>query len=417
MPFAELAQIRLPSRDAAGELRRQFLRLLRAEHPEPGSRLMTEAELMAITRVSRSTIRRALKPLECEGWIDRRAGAGTFVGPRIRELINASAHPGGIGSRDPNTPNGDRTTDTDTADRLRMRRSRGIVRVAVLIHNIGDLANDWYTPGVLEGLDDAGHDYRVVVELLGDRDRDRPTDVDSISRRLELSRPDVLVCLSSRQKHAFVIRDAQRLGIQCFVSGAPHAGLDVPGVCEDNRQAMALAVGHLIDNRHQRIGAILPRLAEPWVFERLETFNATSIARGAVPMVHWTSPEIDAAGSQAEAAEIERFIKDNRLTAVIPAHGACMRMLDAIVREGRMRVPEDVSVVSFEQDHVARRYLGHADATRVQLPLREMGRHLAGLAKATVEDGKNESGHIRLPSVLVSGCTVALLSADGGGPS
>lgn len=66
-------------------------RMIAAEHPRPGSRLPTEAELAERFHVSRIVIREAMKMLEDRGVVDVRAGRGTLtVAPnhdRVKDLL------------------------------------------------------------------------------------------------------------------------------------------------------------------------------------------------------------------------------------------------------------------------------------------------------------------------------------------
>ena len=377
--------MQLSSGNAAGDLRRQVLEYIRSSGIEPGSRLATEAQIVGSLKVSRSTVRRALDPLEKEGWIDRRAGSGTFVGARVRQLMASVRAPA--------------DAYRDISDN-RVRRDRGIVRVAVLIYKIGDLAHDWYTPGILEGLSRAEAGSDVIVELLGDRD----SDIDAISLRLQRSRPDALVVLSNQPNHAFVIRDAQKMGIPCFVSGTPHRSLGVPSVCEDNAQAVTLAAEHLFARGHRQIGLMLPRTHEPWVFERFEAFTRFATSAGIRPNVYWTP--LSQINADAGPDSLEAFIHEGKLTALLPAGAAAMHLLDGLVRRRRLSVPGDVSVISFEQDHAERGYLGVADATRIRFPLNEMGQCLARMARAVVDNESIEPARL-LPAKLVEGRSVA----------
>ena len=392
MSIGELPQIKLTARNNAGDLRRQLLDYIRNNRLEPGTRLATEAELVRSLKVSRSTVRRALDPLEKDGWIDRRAGSGTYVGARVGQI---TANTGDI-------------EKGGASEQMRIRRDRGIVRVAVLVYKIGDLAHDWYTPGILEGLAHSDKQSHIIVELLGDREGD----LTAISAQLQRSRPDALVVLSNLPHHAFVIRDAQNLGIPCFVSGTPHRALQVPAVYEDNRQAVALAAGHLLLNGHRYIGLVLPRLAEPWVFERLEAYTQSMNAAGLTPAVHWTSPGSPVDGTDAQSLEaFEKFVTEAKLTAILPCHLSAMLMLDALVRGGRYAVPGDLSVVSFEQDQFTRRYMGRGDADRIVFPLREMGARLAEMAQEAVTHGGlvSKSDDVGLPATLIKGSSVRSL--------
>jgi DNA-binding LacI/PurR family transcriptional regulator len=106
------------------------------------------------------------------------------------------------------------------------------------------------------------------------------------------------------------------------------------------------------------------------VFERLEAFTE---AAGSEGLVHWTKAETGGT-TPVDVDAVATFIRQNQLTAVLPCHLSSMLLLDELVRGGRLSVPHDVSVVSFEQDQAERRYLGMSDADRVVFPLRQMGR-------------------------------------------
>jgi DNA-binding LacI/PurR family transcriptional regulator len=259
---------------------------------------------------------------------------------------------------------------------------------------------------VLQGLDEVGHEQRVVVELLGDRD----SDLEAISRRLVLSRPEVLICLSNQLRHAFILRDAIRMGVRCLVSGTPLMSLGLPGVAEDNGQLVRVAMEHLFEKGHRRVGLALPRDNEPWVMERLEAYERMMVKVGETAEVWWTSARRLGEG---EAEGMAEWIERGKLSAVIPSGAVPMHALDALVRMGRLSVPGDVSVVSFEPDHGSRGYLGHTQPTRVDLPLREMGGKLAELARGLVEGGTS-AGVERMTGRLVEGSTTWLASGRMG---
>jgi LacI family transcriptional regulator len=341
-----------------------------------------------LSRLSRSTVRRALDPLEREGWIDRRVGAGTFVGSRI--------------TKDGSGENASQELPTLTTQPAVAPQ---VVRIAVLIFNIGDLAHDWYTPRIIEGIDDVAHEQAVSVELVGDRDGDS----NAISRRLEITRPDVLVCLSSEPRHAFVIRDAQKMGMHCIVAGTPHRALGVPSVVEDNRQAMRLAVQHLVEQGHRRLGLAIQRVVEPWVLERHEAFYA-ELAEAGISVddarVHWIAQNDSGAGRPESQEALAQYLECHRPTAVIAASHMAMLYLERLAQVGKVRVPRDLSVLSFEQNLTGGAWLGGMRPTYVRFPLREMGRSIANLARDLVA-GTSTEKHVVLSAELVPGDTVA----------
>jgi DNA-binding FadR family transcriptional regulator len=70
-------------RDAVSE---SILTLIRSGELKPGTRLPSEPELIAMTGVSRSSVREAIRSLETMGLVEIRRGKGTF----IREIDTAS---------------------------------------------------------------------------------------------------------------------------------------------------------------------------------------------------------------------------------------------------------------------------------------------------------------------------------------
>src|SRR5689334_6047552 len=128
-----MAQFRLttplPPRHSAEALRRQLIDHLIRTSPTVGERFLSDHQLARASNLSRPTVRRALDELQKEGWIERRQGLGTFVGPRAAMLPQAAT----------------------TATRPATESDRRVVRLALLIHLLGELKDDWYARGVLEG--------------------------------------------------------------------------------------------------------------------------------------------------------------------------------------------------------------------------------------------------------------------------
>src|SRR6185436_2485518 len=85
----------LPARGSATALRQQLIEHLERSRPRVGDRFLSDFELTQIARLSRPTVRRALDDLQREGWIERRPGVGTFIGPRAGMFLDpADGHDG-----------------------------------------------------------------------------------------------------------------------------------------------------------------------------------------------------------------------------------------------------------------------------------------------------------------------------------
>ncbi len=367
-----------PQRDAVAALTTQVKDYIRTQRPQVGALLATDTELMKFSNLSRSTVRRALNQLKKEGWVLRRRGVGTFVGQKAAQV---------------------QTTTTDTA-----------VRLAVLVHRIGDLAHDWYTPLVLEGIESVADRYGLAVDLLGQSDRD----IESVCQRLERSRAKVLACLCGDPLAEMVIMTAQRLGMQCIIAGTHHAQLGLPAVVENNYQAVDLAVEHLWSAGHRRIALVLPRIAQPWVFERHESFAQAMLQRGraeAEALVHWLPLQMPAEDAPV-AERLHQFLANQAITAVIPGDSNAMRCVDTLVRSGRVSVPGDLSVVGLEQDQKHRRWLGTADTVHVYMAIRRIGEKIGEYSHQLAGGGSVPLKTI-VPSEIVPGNSVQAISTAG----
>jgi DNA-binding LacI/PurR family transcriptional regulator len=374
-----------PPRKASSSLRDQIIAYLRAQSPRVGAPFYTEAQLTAMTGLSRNAVRKALGELQSQGWLDRSAGRGSFVGPRAGSLSPADVVVPTTAARA--TPPG-----------------RKVVRLAVLAFGMAGSMPDWYSRGVLEGIDAEAIDEGIAIELLSDRSNE----VALFARRLQQSRPDVLAVLPATIRHTLAVFEAQRLGIPCLVTGTRLIDLNLPTVYEDNHQGAAAAVKHLAGQGHARIGLLSRPDTAAYVFQRRQGY-AQGLLDAGLPaderLVHWTSSV-----GEDEGERILAYVAREKPTALLVNSTALNPVIGPLMRSGRLRVPADVSVVCFDQaiaDHHL--HLGLRPTT-VALPLVEMGRTLARLARRIVE-GETVETQTPLPCTLVEGDTVRAITA------
>lgn len=365
----------LPPRRAHQALRDQLIEFLLRERPKVGDRFLSDHQLVRASHLSRPTVRRALEELSREGWIERRHGQGTFVGPRVALAAHA---------RQPHTDGKAKTTG----------------RLAVLMHFPGGRATDWQSSGVLDGMDEVASSLDITIELLGSRDGSP----DAISRRLGRSRPDVLVAISPKPEQAFVLADAKRLGVPVFMTGSRLLALGLPTVREDGHQGARLAVQHLVEHGHRRIG--FAQIAAPvhWAFERREGY-LSGLDDAGIPrdenLVAWCGPEF----SPMVAEQFQNYLRKQKPTAVVIGSHTILLALRAVVERGHMHIPDDVSIVCFDQVWDLEPWVGGGRPTTVAQPLQEMGRRLVTLARQTI-DGDRIEPPPPLPCTLQPGCTV-----------
>jgi LacI family transcriptional regulator len=256
--------------------------------------------------------------------------------------------------------------------------------MAVLVHALGDFSHDWYSPTVLAGVDEMAGEAGVTIELLGDRD----CDVRAVSSRLMQSRPDVMVCLAPAARHALLIGESLRQGIPAIGTGSFLMDLGIPTICEDGEGGAADAVKHLAAMGHTRIGFVQMAFGIPLAFQRHRGYLRGLREAGLVEdesLVLWMR--------RNEKEEVERlrsYLKRCRPTAIVC--GACwpLEYLAELVKGGEVSVPGDLSVVNFDQHPRVAEWLGGVKPTVMALPLREMGRELAKLARQVSGGGEVE---------------------------
>jgi GntR family transcriptional regulator, arabinose operon transcriptional repressor len=339
------------SRKASSSLRDQLVTYLRSGTAGVGEPFFSDAHLMKLSGLSRKTVRRALDELQRDGWIERRPGRGSYIGPRVSAPIMSRPSEG----------------------------ARTTVRLAVLAFGMAHNAPDWYSQGVLAGIDDVAVEHAVSIELLGN------PDITVLSRRLAQSRPDVLAVLPSTNQHVYAVAEATRVSIPCLLTGTRFLDLGLPTVCEDGTGGAAMAVKHLAERGHRRIGLLHRPDSAPWVFARREGYLKGLIEAGIEPderLICWVAGERDFAGW---AEQIQRYLDLYKPTALLLTSGMLVNAMGELQKHTGLQVPRDLSIISFDQvysdqlAHVGRKL------TTIELPLRQMGRTLGQMAREIVE--------------------------------
>jgi LacI family transcriptional regulator len=196
-------------------------------------------------------------------------------------------------------------------------------------------------------------------------------------------RADGLLVMSLQPPEGALER-LQRRGVPVVLLDAP--GELAPSVRIDDVDGGRRATRHLVDLGHTRIGFIGGEPENPLGFSpsraREEGFRESMAAAGLavrsddithLPYVHDLNAEV---GVQL----LDRPAGDRPTAVFAASDDLALGVLDA-ARELDLRVPDDVSVVGFDDLEIAR-YVG---LTTVRQPLHDMGRRAAELLLAALE--------------------------------
>ncbi len=175
-------------------------------------------------------------------------------------------------------------------------------------------------------------------------------------------------------------------------------GLDAPSVDVDNRAGAVAAVSHLIGLGHRQIGMITnaPR-AYTAAEERLEGYRAALAAAG----VDFDESLVVEGGFDATSGWLAMrtlLERDANLTAVFVASDIVAFGALRALREAGRRVPDEVSVVGFDDIPLARHF--DPPLTTVVLPARALG-EAAGRALLERLAGDASSRRVLLATRLV----------------
>lgn len=342
-----------PARKASLKLRDDLLTYLHDRKPDVGSPFFSDSQLVNLSGLSRKAVRKAMDSLQREGWIDRQTGKGSFVGVRAGVAMPPQAANSG--------------------------NRRALVRLAVLVYCMAGSTPNWYAQEILSGLDEMALEQGISVELLGNY----TTEVPMFSRRLQQSRPDALVVMPATTRHAFWIAEAERMGIPCLLTGTRFLDLHLPTVCEDDAQGAALAVRHLAGKGHRRIGLLQRPDTDPWTFRRHEGYVQGLAQCGIEPderLTCWLSDEVNSANT----TKLKTFLDKQKPTALLLTSAWLSHHLHVLVKEG-LRIPGDLSIISFDQFFEEYQQSLGLRPTIVELPLRQFGHQLAAMARQLVE--------------------------------
>lgn len=242
--------------------------------------------------------------------------------------------------------------------------------------------------GVVEAARTSG--YRVLVESLA-------PGVGSYAALLQAQHTDGLI-VSGPRSDDHELRDLVAAGYPIVLQGDLD-GFSGPSVDIDNRSGALLAVRHLLSLGHRRIACITNApLAYTAAVARLAGYQQALAEVGleSDPRLVAEADFDPASGHRAihRILDVAQAVPD----AVFVASDVVALGVLAGLRERRLRVPEDISIVGFDDISLA----GYVNPglTTIRVPARELGR-VAGAALIERIAGRALDARIVLPTELV----------------
>lgn len=292
-------------------------------------KIPSEKELMEQFDVSRITVANALAQLAKEGWIYRIPGRGSFVSQGIQALLNPQKGQEVIAPY-----------PMSVSSNTSRRKMIGFVLPSL---------EDYFAIRMVQGIDKTleGTDYYLAIVLThNSEEREKEAIVELVQKGAvgliifpgdaETYNEEILV-LKMRQ-FPFVLIDRY------------FPGVETDYVCSDGFLGAQLAVEHLWGLGHRSIAICsdspLPTIT---VEERITGYMDALKKKGALinPALILTEFRIDYKGIEEEHP-LYRYIKNRMATAYITLNAKLGLHIVSIAKRLNIRVPEDISVVTFD---------------------------------------------------------------------
>jgi LacI family transcriptional regulator, repressor for deo operon, udp, cdd, tsx, nupC, and nupG len=268
------------------------------------------------------------------------------------------------------------------------------LRTGKLLVTVPDISNPFFSQ-ILQGIEDAAQRKGYSV-LLGDTQHNAKRE-ERYASMLKRKEADGLIFLGHRlPKEAAALVKASSPRCAPVVNGCEFSPtLGVPSVHIDNATAAAEAMQHLVGLGHRRIGVITGPLVSPLSRDRLRGGKAKARAVGSELLVVQGDFSI---GSGAATGEQLLTRKDPPTAVFCFNDGMAIGVLQAARRLGR-RVPQDVSVVGFDDIQFAR--YTDPPLTTIAQPMREIGEGTVRLLLEIIDGKQIAPVSVTLPHTLM----------------
>lgn len=284
-------------------------------HLADNEKLPTEKEIMELHDVSRQTVRHALSMLEAEGYVRSRQGSGTFVLPRKRTVTNNSK------------------------------------QIALLLTYI----SDYIFPSIIRGIESvlSKEGYTLLLKATGNTmDQER-----AILTDLLLSPPRALIVDGNKtalpNPNLSYYRQLQALGVPIIFVHATYPELtDIPKIAVSDKQGGHMAVDYLASMGHSQIAGIFKSTD----FQGVQRFNgfmegmlANHLSFSDEHLIWFQDNE-----QMRILLENEKTLRYfDHCTSIVCYNDQVAWDVIYFLNKHGYRVPEDYSVISFDDSHLA----------------------------------------------------------------
>jgi LacI family transcriptional regulator len=265
---------------------------------------------------------------------------------------------------------------------------------------IPDLTNPLFPPimrGLEDRLGDAGY---TLLTVNTDNDPERERNHMAVLRARQV---DGLIAATARLDVELLAQVAND-GIPVVLVNRSLEDGSLPAVTVNDRQGIGLAVDHIVSLGHKRIGHVAgPQNVSTGHQRRLGFIEAMRAARLKASGRRISIANAFTESEGARACE-DLLSHEPRLTAIVAANDRLAIGCYDVLEAHRLRCPDDVSIVGFNDMPFVDRL--RPPLTTVRVPQREIGTVAADLLLERLAGGARDTREILLePALIVRGST------------
>lgn len=263
--------------------------------------------------------------------------------------------------------------------------------IGLLVHDAGTS----YIGEIIRGIDEelASAQYDLLLYTTHRRKTKESAYVTTLTRGMA----DGLLLVSPRNPGVYLETLRQHRFPHVMID---HRGSDdeTPAVAAENWQGTYNATEYLIEFGHQRIGFITGDMAQICAQDRLAGYETALTDHGITfdPELVCEGNFFQSLGYVGASAMLEL---PNPPTAIFASNDVSAFGVMEAVRDHGLRIPDDISVVGF--DDIPQAAHVHPPLTTVRQPLEEMGRAATRMLLEHIKDPERPLKRVELPTELV----------------
>lgn len=202
---------------------------------------------------------------------------------------------------------------------------------------------------VLNGIQTAAQAYNLQLRLISNDANVTEHHVSRLYFSDPNLRPDGVIVFGAQQ-HEPLLDDVLKLGIPSVVLGRNAGEYDVSGIGRDEERHAYQATSYLVALGHRAVAFIGGEIVYDYWHTRLQGYERALEDVGVDVMDRWIQPGDGQTGTQAVLEQAPE------VTALIYVNDTCAVAGLPTVKKTGLRIPRDISVVSFDDTDIAQEY-------------------------------------------------------------